>query len=108
MQKDSTDKLPSLHVMLEAMPSYRLGTLAFNVSAIAWIGLNVSIKGFSPGYAPCNFLHPNFLNILSGALLLYSIFLAISAVKKGSLFPAVITFTFVWSLIATVIRHLST
>jgi hypothetical protein len=84
-----------------------LGTLAFNLSAIAWIGLNVSFRGFSPHYMPGSYIQPNVLNIICGGILLYSCYLAFLATKRGSLIPAVIAFTFAWSMIASIIRHFS-
>lgn len=91
---------------LKAMSGPQIGTLAFNLSAIAWIGLNVSFREFSPHYMPGSFVEPNILNIISGGILFYSCYLALLAIKKESLIPAIITFTFAWSLVATIIRNL--
>ncbi len=51
------------------MRPVQLGTLAFNLSAIAWIGLNVSFRGFSPHYMPGSYIEPNVLNIICGGAL---------------------------------------
>ncbi|MFA7335163.1 MAG: hypothetical protein WC028_00160 [Candidatus Obscuribacterales bacterium] len=100
----------SLQVMLASLSAGRLGTLAFNLGAIAWIGLNLnininfSVNNFSIVYQPGCYISPNVLNVLSAFVLLYSGYLAAWAIYRGSLFPAIITLTFIYSMVATLIR----
>ncbi|MBP9090302.1 hypothetical protein KBI23_04680 [bacterium] len=103
-------KEESLQAMLSSMSAGALSTLAFNLGAIAWIGLNLSINinftvnNFSIVYQPGCYISPNVLNVLSAFVLLYSGYLAAWAIYRGSLFPAIITLTFIYSMVATLIR----
>jgi|JI10StandDraft_1071094.scaffolds.fasta_scaffold00068_68 hypothetical protein len=94
----------SIQAMLASMSAGRLGTLAFNLGAIAWIGLNLNFQNFSAVYQPGCYISPNVLNVLSAFVLLYSGYLAGWAICRGSLFPAIITLTFIYSMVATLIR----
>jgi len=94
----------SIQVMLGSMSAGSLGTLAFNLGAIAWIGLNLNFQNFSVVYQPGCYISPNVLNVLSAFVLLYSGYLAAWAIYRGSLFPAIITLTFIYSMVATLIR----
>jgi hypothetical protein len=105
--EENTSKTDSVSDIVSTMSAPQLGTLAFNLSAISWIGLNISFRGLAPYYMPCSYMHPNLLNIICGAILLFSTYLATLSVKRGSLLPAFITFTFLFSLLATVIRYFS-
>lgn len=96
-----------LSALLADMSPLQIGTLAFNLGAIAWVGLNVSFRGLMPFYMPNSYIHPNILNIICGGILLFSCYLAYLAIKNGSLIPAFITLTFVWSMIATVVAQFS-
>lgn len=100
------DKKQSLSAFLTELPPGRLGTLAFNLSAFAWIGLNIAFFDGQAVYMPGAYLAPNLLNWFSGAVLLYSSYLALRAIGRGSLIPAVITLTFLWSVCGTVTRNL--
>ena len=99
-------KEESVQSMLSSMSAGALSTLAFNLGAIAWIGLNLSINfnRFSIVYQPGCYISPNVLNVLSAFVLLYSGYLAGWAIYRGSLFPAIITLTFIYSMVATLIR----
>ncbi|CAN5464088.1 hypothetical protein BH11CYA1_BH11CYA1_01000 [soil metagenome] len=94
----------SLHATLATMTPGQLSTLAFNLGAIAWIGLNLNFQNFTVVYQPGCYITPNVLNVLSAFVLLYSGYLAIWAIYRGSLFPSVITLTFIYSMVATLIR----
>jgi hypothetical protein len=101
-----TDEISELGLQatLAQMSAGALGTLAFNLGAIAWIGLNLNIQNFSIVYQPGCYITPNVLNVLSAFVLLYSGYLAVWAIYRGSLFPSVITLTFIYSMVATLIR----
>ena len=107
-EKISPKKIePSLYETLRTMKPRQLGTLSFNISAFAWIGLNTSLHGVTPYTLPCSYLQPNLLNTVSGGVFIYGIVLACWSIKRGSFFPAVVTLTFVWSIVCTVIRECS-
>lgn len=97
----------SFSQFIDAMTPGQLGTLAFNLGAFAWIGLNICFFGWQPVYCPGAYLNPNILNWFSAAVLLYSSYLAVWAMSKGSLLPAVITLTFLWSVCCTITRVLT-
>lgn len=100
------DKKQSLAAFLAELPAGRLGTLAFNLSAFAWIGLNIAFFEGQAVYLPGAYLEPNWLNYISALVLLYSSYLALRAIGRGSLLPAVITLSFLWSVCGTITRNL--
>jgi len=97
----------SLSDLIAQFDGVRLGTLAFNLSAFAWIGLNLNFSGTSFTFQPGCYVLPNIVNLVSAAVLLYSGYLACLAIKRGSLIPAFITLTFIFAMVATVARQLS-
>lgn len=103
--KNATDA-QSFSQFIEAMTPGQLGTLAFKLGAFAWIGLNICFFGWQPVYCPGAYLNPNALNWCSAAVLLYSSYLSLRAMSKGSHLPAVMTLTFLWSVCCTIARVL--
>lgn len=51
----------SFSQFIDAMTPGQLGTLAFNLGAFAWIGLNICFFGWQPVYCPGAYLNPNIL-----------------------------------------------
>ncbi len=96
----------SVGSLIAELAAIRLGTLAFNLGAIAWIALNVQFGVSGGSFQPGCYVTPNVINLLAGPVLLYSCYLAILAIKRGSLIPAFITLTFVFAMVATLIRQL--
>ncbi|MFA6559830.1 MAG: hypothetical protein WCT03_25610, partial [Candidatus Obscuribacterales bacterium] len=93
-----------LHSTLASMSPGQLSTLAFNLGAISWIGLNLNLHDFSIVYQPGCYISPNVLNVFSAFILLYSGYLSVWAICRGSLFPSAITLTFIYSMVATLVR----
>lgn len=105
MSADSNEQ--TVNDMLAAMSAQQLSTLAFNLGAISWIGLNLSFDGVVPVYQPGCFVAPNILNVLCALILIYSTYLACRAVARGSLLPCFLVFTFAFSLLMTIYRQLT-
>jgi hypothetical protein len=81
-----------------------LGTLAFNLCACAWVGLNVTFLQGKMLYIPGCFVHPNLINLASGCVLIIGTILATVAIRRGSLLTPAIGLTFTWSFLATLYR----
>jgi hypothetical protein len=102
--KRSTDSLISL---LSSMDGYRLGVLAFNLTAWGWVGLHIALaKSGWPVYLPTAYLNPNIVNAASALILVFGSALAVRSIAKGSLIPSVPALTFAWSFIASLARQL--
>jgi hypothetical protein len=96
----------SLLQFFQSMTGLQLGTLSFNISGIAWIGLNLDIgRNFLPYYQPCAYLNPGPLTLMFVPLLFFAFVLALMAIRKGSLLPAFLAVTFVWSFAASILRE---
>jgi hypothetical protein len=78
----------------------RLGVLAFNLGAISYIGFNMTFFGLFPTYVPGSYVHPNFLTIASGAVLICSLLLAVVAIRRGNLFPSMLVLILAWNVMA--------
>lgn len=86
-------------------PSAR-GNLAFNLSALAWIVLNIDWVG-RPVYLPGAYLHPELWHWAAAGVLIYGVSLSWGAIRSGVLFPALLAPTFLWALVCTLIRSMS-
>ncbi len=96
----------SVNALIRDMAAIRLGTLAFNLGAIAWIALNTQFGSGGASFQPGCYLTPNIVNVVAALVLLYSGYLACLAIKKGSLIPAFLTLTFIFAMLATLMREI--
>lgn len=103
-QQASPGKSQNFLAWLFSLTGEELGTLAFNLAVVSWIGMNIA---FLPGrivYSPGCYITPNWLNILSAFPMVVGLALAVIAIKRSSLISPVIALTFGWSFVATLIR----
>lgn len=102
----SLSSISSLREHLNALNAKGLGRLAFNLTAFGWVGMNLTIGPLGiPMLAPCTYLQPNFFNVIAGVAMLCGVVVSIMAMKKGNLVSPAIAFTFLWSVVATVLRQ---
>lgn len=87
-----------------ARDSKLLAIVALDLCVFSWIGLNLSFIKGNLVYIPGCYVNPNWINILSGVVLIFGSVLAGLAVKRGRLLVGVISLTFGWSVIATLVR----
>jgi len=86
--------------------SKQMGSICFNLSAFGWIGMNLAMGPYGyPAFVPCAYLQPNFFNLLSAAALLSGAAIGIKAIKMGNLAGPAIALTFLWSVLATLLRQ---
>jgi hypothetical protein len=98
----------SMVQFLKAMSAAQLGTLAFNLGGLAWIGLNIKFGPcFWPHYEPCAYLTPGLLTAVFLTVLVFASALSFVAIKRGSILPAFLTVTFMWALLASIVRELT-
>ncbi len=96
----------SVNSLINELAAIKLGTLAFNLGAIAWIALNTQFGSGGASFQPGCYVSPNIINAVAALVLLYSGYLACLAIKRGSLIPAFLTLTFIFAMLATLMREI--
>ena len=104
LPQNSTATKQSIINCVLSLDSKQLAILALDLCAFSWIGLNLSFIRGTLVYMPGCYVIPNWINILSGVVLIFGSVLAGLAVKRGRLLVGVLALTFTWSFIATVVR----
>ena len=100
---DTSTRQPFFAWLL-SLDGKELATIALNLCAFAWIGLNLSFIKGNLVYMPGCYVIPNWINILGAIVLVFASVLAGIAIKRGRLLQGVIALTFTWCFIATLIR----
>jgi hypothetical protein len=95
-QSDET----SLIEFILSFDQNQLGVLAFNLGAMSYIGVNMTFFGALPTYVPGSYVHPNFLTIACGAVLICSLLLAAIAIRRGNIFPSMLVWLLAWNVLA--------
>ena len=96
----------SIQKLTTDMTPKQLGTLGFNLMAFSWVGMNLAIgPNQLPLFLPCSYLHPNLLNMASSVTLLVGAAVCIVSIKKGNIIGPVIALTFLWSVVASLLRQ---
>lgn len=90
---------------LKGLNKKQMGSLAFNLSAFGWVGMNLAMgPGGLPGFVPCSYMQPNIVNVLGALSVLSGAGISILAIRMGNLVGPAIALTFLWSVAASFLR----
>jgi hypothetical protein len=95
-----------IQVWLPELPPSKLSTLGFYLTAVGWLIMGITFNSSGlPQVMPGAYLHPNAANILGMFIFAPGIALSFLAFKRGRLVGPALAFSFLWSIICTLMRQ---
>jgi hypothetical protein len=90
---------------LDSLSDRQLGNLGFNLCAVAYIGLNLSIRNSTILYVPGSYLDPNWINLFSILLMVIGVFISTFGLARGKLMPSIFGLILAYSCAASLIER---